>query len=569
MLQAFKDLNRLREIAVLAIRHGFGEMLDRTRLWEVLGRREKVEARAESARETTARRFRLLLSDLGPTYIKLGQILSTRPDLLPAEYIEELTALQDAVPPEPMEHVTRQIEQSFGRPMRELFASLEEKPLASASIAQVHRAVTLAGEPVVVKIQRPGIAARVRADLDLLYYVARILEAVVEETGIYTPVGIVEEFDSAIHEELDFLNEARNIREFFRNNQGRADIVIPRVYDDLCSKTVLTMECLVGEKIRAIDVEKHDRKRIASIMVDSAFRQLFEDGFFHGDPHPGNILVLEGDRLGLLDFGVAGRLTKQMQESLVLLVLAVALKDADTVARLIYRVATPDKRTNLNAFRQDIQGVLDQYLTGTTTLGQIQVKTVVPELLNLAVRYHVRIPKEYALLSRATVALEGMIRWLYPDINIGEAVMPYAKELLFGQYETGSGLSTFAMRSLLRLQTFTTDVPMQLSQILIDLEGGKFKVNVASDDLARIESGIKRLGVVVFLGLLACGLTIGTFLSFARLDFTVRGVPVMGALSIAAIGVLFGVAAAWSLGAGRVKKVSLSRWLKRRRRWTA
>ena len=563
MFQAFKDLNRLREIAVLAVRHGFGDMIERTRLWEILGRREKTETRPETARETTARRFRLLLSDLGPTFIKLGQILSTRPDLLPAEYIQELSLLQDAVPPEPTDHVVREIEDSLGKPLKELFATIEDKPLACASIAQVHRARTLDGQEVVVKIQRPNIASRVRADLDLLYYAARLLEAVVEETGVYTPVGIVEEFDAAIHEELDFLNEARNIREFVRLNASRDFLVFPKVIEGLCSKTVLTMELLQGEKIRSIDLAKHDRKLLAERILDTAFHELFEDGFFHGDPHPGNVLVLEGDRLGVLDLGVVGRISKQMQETLVMLVMAVGLRDADTVARLIYRVATPDKRTNLNAFKQDIQGVLDAYLVKKPILGEIEVKTIVPELLNLAVKYHVRIPKEYALLSRAVVLVEGMVRWLHPELNIGQAVLPYAKELMFGRYETG-GLGVLGMKALLRLQTFATDVPTQLSQVLLDLEGGKFTVNVASDPLDHIHSAIKGLGLVGFLGFLACGLTIGAFLSFSKLDYAVHGIPVMGAAAVLLIGILFGSVFSWTVLSGRVKKISLQRWVKKR-----
>ncbi len=563
MFQAFKDLNRLREIAVLAVRHGFGEMLDRTRLWEILGRKEKAETRPETARETTARRFRLLLSDLGPTFIKLGQVLSTRPDLLPAEYINELSLLQDAVPPEPMDHVVREIEQSFGKPLAELFAHVEDKPLASASIAQVHRARTLDGQEVVVKVQRPAIAARIRADLDLLYYAARLLEAVVEETGVYTPVGIIEEFDSAIHEELDFTNEARNIREFVRLNAPRDFLQFPKVIEGLCSKTVLTMEFLKGEKIRSIDLEKHDRKLLAQRILDTAFHELFEDGFFHGDPHPGNILVLEGDRLGVLDLGVVGRIPRQMQETLVMLVMAVGLRDADTVARLIYRVATPDKRTNLHAFRQDIQGVLDSYLVHKPILGEIEVKTIVPELLNLAVKYHVRIPKEYALLSRAVVLVEGMVRWLHPELNIGQAVLPYAKELLLGRYETGS-LGTLGMKALLRLQTFATDVPTQLSQVLLDLEGGKFTVNVASEELERIHAGIKGLGMVAFLGFLACGLTIGAFMSFSKLDHTVYGIPVLGGVAVLLIGFLFGIVFSWSVASGRIKKISVQKWVRKK-----
>lgn len=562
--QAFKDLSRLREISLVAARHGFGEMLERSRLWEILGRKESAEERPESKRESTARRFRLLLGDLGPTFIKLGQILSTRPDLLPAEYIEELSKLQDAVPPEPMAHVLVQIEESFGRPVTELFREIETTALASASIAQVHRAVTLDGEEVVVKVQRPKILERVTADLDLLYYAARLLEAVVEETGVYTPTGIIEEFDRAIREELDFLNEANNIREFYRNYKDRPALVIPKVYDALSGRTVLTLQFLRGEKISLIEPDKHDRKALATTLVDNAFRQLFEDGLFHGDPHPGNILVLADDRLGLLDFGIVGRVTKQMQENLVLLVMAVSLKDADTVARLLYRVATPDHRANLGAFKADIQQILDRYLKANTELKDIEAARLVPELLNLAVKYRIRIPKEYAILSRASVAMEGILRWLYPQLNVGEVALPYAKELLVGRYETGS-IGGVGLRTLLRLQTLATDLPMQLSQILIDLEGGKFHVNVHIDELSRVNASIKMLGLVGFMGLLACGLTIGAFISFSRIDREVLGVPLLGGLSVLLIGMLFGTALTWTFLLGRVRKISLSRFMKRRR----
>jgi len=435
-------------------------------------------------------------------------------------------------------------------------------PLASASIAQVHRAQLLDGTEVVVKVQRPGIAERIHADVDLLYYAARTLEAVVEETGVYTPTGIVEEFEHAIREELDFLNEARNLKEFRERQKERPTLVVPRVFEELTSRTVLTMEFLPGEKIRSIDLEKHDRKLLAQRIVDGAFRQLFEDGLFHGDPHPGNILVMEGERIGLLDLGVLGRVTKQMQENLVLLVLSVSLRDADTVARLLYRIATPDRRSNLAAFRADIQGVLDRYLE-KVTLSQIDARQLLPELLDLAVRYHIRIPKEYAILSRAAVAVEGLVRWLYPELNIGEAAMPYAKELLLGRYES-MGVGASGMRALLRLQTFATDVPLQLSQILLDLESGKFKVNIASEDLEQINRSLKGLGLISFLGFVACGLTIGAFFSFSKIDHPVGGVPLMGGLALIAIALSFAAVALWTFASGKVRKISIARWLNKK-----
>jgi ubiquinone biosynthesis protein len=218
VIQAVRDLQRLREISKVVVKHGFGELLDRTRLWEALGRRE-VSDRPSAAelRATSARRFRDTLAELGPTFIKLGQILSARPDIIPPDFIAELSTLQDRAPPLPLEQVLRLIEEGLHRPWPELFAEIEPEPLASASIAQVHRARLPSGEWVVVKVQRPGIEEQIRSDTMLLSYLARFLEGVIEETGIYTPTGIVAEFQKAMLLELDFENEARNIEEFGKN----------------------------------------------------------------------------------------------------------------------------------------------------------------------------------------------------------------------------------------------------------------------------------------------------------------------------------------------------------------
>src|SRR6267378_1385327 len=332
MIQAVKDLQRLREISAVVVRHGFGELLDRSRLWDVLGRREPGERPSPAEmRATSARRFRETLADLGPTFIKLGLI-----------------------------------EQGLGRPAAELFAHIEPEPLASASIAQVHRARLLDGESVVVKVQRPAIEQQIRSDTDLLSYLARFLEGVIEETGIYTPTGIVSEFRQAMLIELDFENEARNIEDFAKTHAGRELVVIPRVLRTHSSRTVLTLEELVGVKLKTVledpAAEGVDRKALARNILDASFHQLFADGLFHGDPHPGNVIVLPGNRLGLIDFGLVGRLSKGMQESIILLVLAISLRDPDTVARLLYKVGVPDERINLHQFRADIHDILDRYL---------------------------------------------------------------------------------------------------------------------------------------------------------------------------------------------------------------
>ncbi len=557
-----QDLNRVRQISVIAARHGFGEVAERAGLWRILGKREKVEVSPDSQRASTARRFRMLLSDLGPTFVKLGQILSTRADLLPAEFIEELSVLQDSVEPFPLEEVHAQIRESLGKDVQELFAQIDPVPLAAASIAQVHRAITLGGDEVVVKVQRPGIAQHIDSDLGVLRSLARLLEAVVEETGVYTPSGIVDEFDKAIHEELDFINEATNIRAFLDNHRERTAIKIPRVYSELSSRTVLTMEFIRGTKISQVELTDEERKTLAKNIVDVSFRQLFEDGLFHGDPHPGNILLLEDKRLALLDYGVVGRLTKPMQETLVMLCLAVALRDSDSVARILYRVGVPDSRANLVGFRNDIEAILGQHLP--QTLGQVDAKTLLRDLLDLAVKYRIRIPKEYALLSRAAISTEGMLRTLYPEMNILEVVLPYAKELLAGRYDP-SQLQGGLMRTLLRFQSLATDLPTQLSQILLDLESGKFSVTVRAEQFDKLNENLRSAAVIAFLGLCACGFIVGAFISFAPRPWLYGDVPVLGVLGIAMAAMIFGAVVTWYLFGGRFRKVRVTSWLKKKR----
>ncbi len=580
MLQAVKDLQRLREITGVVARHGFGELLDRSRIWDVLGRRDESERLSpEELRATSARRFRELLAELGPTFIKLGQILSSRPDLIPPDFVTELSKLQDDATPLPVETVFSLIEKAFGKPASALFAWIDPKPLASASIAQVHRARLLptdgdpAGTPgpsVVVKVQRPGIEESIRSDTDLLAYLARFLEGVIEETGIYTPTGIVSEFRAAMLTELDFLNEARNVEEFALANKDRPHVAVPRLYRALSCRTVITLEefsgVKMGEVLRDPTQAKYPRKELAARLVDNAFHQVFTDGLFHGDPHPGNLFVLagaQGARIGMIDFGLVGRLSKQMQENLILLVLAISLRDPDTIARLLYKVGVPDQRINLHQFRTDIHGILETYLG--LKLSEVDSGSLLSDLVDLAMKYKIKIPKEYAVLSKAAATIEGIIRALDPSLDVVEVALPYAKRLLYDRYNPGQ-MSTTGLRALLHLQGLLQDTPAQLAQILMDLEGGKFVVTVKNDELDKINGNLRALGVLTFSGSIASGLIVGAFALAARpptpeTQVTVWPVAAVIGLSLAAM--LFGAAIAWSLLAGRFKKVSVRRWIKK------
>ncbi len=568
--EAFQDLNRLRQIATAAASHGFLAYLDQTRLGELLGSREVEEVReaatgAEPAGpgpdRRTAQRFRQLLLDLGPTFIKLGQLLSSRPDILPAHWVEELSELQDAVPPFPIAEVRAEIERGLGRGVEELFAELDPVPLASASIAQVHRARTHGGEQVVVKVQRPRIRQRIESDVAILHQVARLVEAVVEETGISTPSGIVEEFDRAIHEELDFSNEARNATAMREASRDRAFLVIPRVHPELSCGHILTLEYVEGVKVSEIRAEDgYDFEKVARNIIEAAFRQLFDDGLFHGDPHPGNVLVLPGNRIALLDFGLVGRLTRPMQEALVTLIMATSLRDPDTMARVLNRIGVPEDRSPIATFRADIGTILDRYLG--LKLADIQTSTLLRDLLDLAVRHRIHVPKEYAVLSKASVTMEGIVRRLYPDLDVLEVGLPYAKELLFSRFSSGDVSGTI-FKTLLKVQTLAEDVPAQIQQILVDLESGKFRVNVRSAELDRLAGNVRSLGLMTFLGIVASGLTVGGFFVLGSHDQIWRGLPFLAGSALALAGALAGLAIAiFMFGAPR-RKIRVRRLLRR------
>jgi ubiquinone biosynthesis protein len=311
-----------------------------------------------------------------------------------------------------------------------------------------------------------------------------------------------------------------------------------------------------GTKVSEVTAEAgYDLERVAKNVIEAAFRQLFEDGLFHGDPHPGNILVLPGNGIALLDFGLVGRLSRVQQEALVTLIVAVALRDPESVARVMNRIGVPDAHSPIAEFREDIRHILDRYLG--LTLDEIRTATLLRDLLDLAVRHRIRIPKEYAVLAKASITIEGIIRRLYPKLDILEVGLPYAKELLLSRFSLGDASSTL-MKSLLKLQGLAEDVPSQLTQILVDLEGGKFRVNVHSEDLERVGGQVRAIGVMLFLGMLAAGLTVGGLVVLATGARTWVGASALGlAFVLAATGALYHVATL------RMRKISLRRLLQR------
>jgi len=509
--EAVSDINRARQILGVMVKHGFGDMLQRGRIFERLGikRPEGDGGRGKS----TAGRVKRMLTELGPTFIKMGQLLSTRPDIVPEEYVQELRSLQDQAAPFGYDQVAQVIKDELGADPENMFSSFEREPMASASIAQVHRAVTHDGLQVVVKVRRPGIERKVRADLDILYYLAHLLEAVFEETSLYNPVDVVREFDQAIGFEMDLEREAENLRTFTKNFRERTTIAIPEPVDQLSSGHVLTMCCLEGKRLEEVEAGSELGKKAALNLIEGAYQQAFEDGFFHADPHPGNLRILEDGRMGMLDFGQVGKLTPAMRNTLVLLGLGIILKDADTISRLVYRIGSQGVRVDLGKLKEDIQKTLESSLE--SKLDRIDTGQILRRLLDLSIEHKVRIPPDYALVTKALATVEITVRRLYPDMDTAAVAAPYIKRLLVDRYNL-EDLRGGLLRTVLQLSNFLNDVPQQVSQILLDLEGGRLSVQVRDPESQRMRNTVRGLGMDVFWGLVAAGLLAGSLPSLLQ-----------------------------------------------------
>ncbi len=433
----FRDANRFRQILTVLIRHGFGALVQQLNLGERWGIAKLVEKHLrDEAQLPIERRILLAIHDLGPTFVKLGQILSTRPDLLPPALIQELTTLQDDVPPMSFEQVRATVTAELGGDLDSLFAEFSAQPLACASIAQVHRARLRDGSDVVVKVQRPGLRPQIEADLEIMSFLARALETNFPEARLYSPAGIVEQFERAIRKEIDFNNEIENIERFRANFRAQSGVYFPRPHRERSSARVLTMERIVGTKITEVDPRALDAERMIRAGIDAVLQMIYVDGFFHGDLHPGNLLVRDDGTLCFLDFGLCGRLTRRQRDQLVDMLIALVNKDFAGVARVFWRFADEDfeGERDYDAFEADVSECLQRRFADKT-MEEIEFGAFFRDLIELALRHHVRMPPDYTMTFKALVTMEGVAKQLVPDLDMLAAARPYVTTLVAERYD--------------------------------------------------------------------------------------------------------------------------------------
>ncbi len=522
------NLRRFSQISRVLLRHGFGFVFDVRR-----DRREK-KGLQEFLAPNFGVRLRRALDDLGPTFVKFGQVLSTRSDILPEGVLLELQKLQDTAKPMPAGVAQNIIERELGAPVDEVFASFDPVPLGSASIGQVHRAVLLTGETVAVKVQRPEAPARVGGDLELMRDFAALLDRRFRRRLFVDVRGLVAEFEVVIRRELDYTAEAENARRFAANFAG-TQVVIPSVYLDLTTPRVLTEEYIEGTRfrdIRPLSFTPSERRRVASMGADAIFKMAFEDGFFHGDPHPSNLLLTPSGDLALLDFGMVGYMSQGDIEALSRLFIAVIQRDAPAALWALERLGVRYATEIRGDLIRDLREFLNKY--SGLSVGEVTLGQALSELIALARRYRLRMPPVFPLLTKALVTAEGLARSIDPTINVYEVARPYARRLLTERYRPGAVLEVVEGHAL-EYARYVEDYPEQIRQLLTEVADGELEVQLVHGGLDELIGSVDVLANRLVFAVVTAALLVGSSM-LGAFDVGGPNVPYLGASLISFAG---------------------------------
>ncbi len=550
--QHIQELNRLRNIAEILARNGLSALLEQTELGRFLPRgwQRRPSSIQEVERLSLAERVRRTLEELGPTYIKLGQLLSGRGDLLPPGFAEELSKLLDSAPAFSYEKAAEQIERELGAPPETVFASFEREPIAAASIGQVHRAVLHSGEHVVVKVQRPNIQQMIHSDLDLLMRQAQFWERRSEVARSYNVTEIVDELGYALRNELDYTAEAQNIDRFYHTYADYPTIRIPKVYWQYTTKRVIVMEELVGIKLTELDRlrrEKYDLPAIARVGTDFYLKQIFEDGFFHADPHPANLMVVD-DQVAVLDFGMVAFISSRLRDQLGDLLVAIISQEAERATTVLVRMGVITRATNLRELERDIQRMMGRYLG--LPLQQMDVAQILSEIFSIAFMHHIRLPSDFAMLIRTMIILNGVGCQLDPDYRLVEALEPFVRKLVSKKLSL-QRLGSNALRMMDSLNLMLQRFPNRLDDLWDQLDEGELTVGVSVRDLKMIIQRVDRIANRLAFALIVAALIVGSALilmggSEVTALFQIPGLNI--AVPVAQVSfILAGITGAWLL----------------------
>jgi ubiquinone biosynthesis protein len=528
-------IGRLGEIAQVAARHGFGYMVD--------GRRgHDGDDEAPSAR---GRHLREMLDELGPTFVKFGQVLSTRPDIVPPDIVAELRGLQDDVRPFPFADVERVISEELNQSIDRLFAEFDEVPLAAASIGQVHAAVLPNGRRVAVKVQRPLAQSTIESDIQLMYQAARLVSERVRALDFVDTKELVDEFARSIRQELDYRLEGRNAETFHHNFAGHPHVTVPRVYWSYSRSRVLTLERLDGVQVRDLELDAwsmDQRRRLAYLIAESWMTMIFRHGFFHGDPHPANILVTGPEQIGLVDFGLAGRLTDRDLSLLTRLFIDAVNENVEALPRRLSDLGVRYPKEREDELVGELYSVYARYYGAS--LREIDPLQVIREAFQLIYRLNLRLPTRYVLLDKVIATVGSVGVELYPDFNVFEVARPYARSLMVDRFSPERVLKR-ANRDALEFALIARDLPHQVHETLELVRHGQIELGFVHKGLDNFMHKLDAIANRLVIALVTTGGLIGSSLIGI---FAKAGPHLLGVNIISVVGfILSGVLGVWLL----------------------
>jgi ubiquinone biosynthesis protein len=536
---ATRNLGRLSEIAQVAVRHGFGYWFDTHRLTDLFPRRSRLEEDDQPSQR--GQHLREMLDELGPTFVKFGQLLSTRPDVLPPDIIAELRGLQDDVRPFPFADVEKVIHEDLGLSIDQLFVEFEDRPIAAASIGQVHRATLPNGKRVAVKVQRPGAPRQIEADVALLYQAARIAKERVRALDFIDAQQLVDEFSRSIRQELDYRLEARNAETFYRNFAGHPHVRVPKVFWTYTRSRVLTLEWLDGIQVADLDPTQwslEHRRDLAYLMTETWMTMIFRHGFFHGDPHPANILVLgHGEQIGLVDFGAVGKLTDDDMSKLTRMFIDAAAENVEALPRRLSELGVRYPKEREEEFLAELREMYYRYYGAS--LAEIDPMQVIREAFQLIYSMNLQLPTRFLLLDKAIATLGSVGVDLYPDFNVFEVARPYARSLMLERF-TPQRMAVRARKESLKLGAMALELPYQIHDILEEFRDGQIEIGFVHKGLDDL---LNRLDVVfnrLVIAMVVAGGLIGSSLIgiFAKAGPHVLGINLISVIGFALSGLL-------------------------------
>ncbi len=549
-------IRRYRQIAEVLSRHGFGYLLTLIGLDRFSPARIRHGETGDESPLSPAQHLRIALEELGPTFIKLGQLFSTRPDIIPPEYLKELSKLQDDAPPFPSELARERIEEEIGRPIGEIFELFEMQPIAAASIGQAHAARLFDGTEVVVKVRRPGVVTQIEEDLEILHNLAAAADRRWAFARHYDMLGLTREFATTLRSELDYIHEGHNAERFAVNFSHDSTVHIPRIFWDTTTSRVLTMERIRGIKIVDLDQQnpiqiKH--RELAERGTQVILKMVFEDGFFHADLHPGNFFIESDGRFGLIDFGMVGTIDEKTQDYLANLIMALSYEDYDRLADSLLELEANVMNVDRRALKKDLERLIKPYYG--KPLGGVSMTELFNEAFIVIRRHQLRLPPNLALLVKSIIVAEGLGTRLDPDFHLTSVIEPYADQLMIQRLSPARLLKKLG-RAGMETAQLSTEIPRQIRQILGEIERGGFEVGMKRGALDPFVSRLERMVNRLVLGMLASAFIVGlaTLLSVYRPPFWERWAGIMFTIGFA-LAIILGIYLAWSiLTTGRSKR---------------